>query len=795
MIRHFRISGTVQGVGFRPFVYRLATDLGLSGWVRNDARGVLTCVEGSRDAIEGFARRVVGDAPLAARGLAVGIADAECETTQVRGGRESGFQILPSSGDDLPEPVIPPDLAICEDCARELRDPADRRHRYPFINCTHCGPRYSIIRKLPYDRAHTTMAGFEMCPECAAEYGDPANRRFHAQPVACPKCGPKLTALEPDGTPVALEDDALSLAVEAVRAGRILALKGLGGYQLIVDAENDQAVRRLRERKRRPAKPFALMMPDMATVEGFCQVGAAERALLTGPEAPIVLLGRLGGRDEISSIVAPGNPSLGVMLPSTPLHILLMDAIARPVVATSGNLSEEPICVNEDEALARLGGIADLFLAHDRPIERPVDDSVARVVAGRPTVLRAARGYAPVRIDAPSTDRVLLCVGGHLKNAVSVARGGKIVLSQHIGDLENAETEEAFHRTRDSLCRLFDVQPDAIVCDAHPDYVSTRFAESMGLPVLHVPHHYAHVMGVVAEHGLVDETVLGVSWDGTGYGTDGTIWGGEFLLARGPAFQRVGRLRPFRLPGGEAAVREPWRTAMGVLHEIWGDGLEGRDDVRELLGKSESDWRMTCAMLRKEVNSPVTTSAGRLFDALGALVLGQGEVTFEAQAAMALEFAATGNTSVGEYAISIGNREPEAVISLRPDSGGESDFAIAPRLLEADWRALVEGALGDHLAGISENEIAARIHAALADAIVAVAAVFPGAPVVLTGGCMQNRLLIETVIERLQAAGRRVFWQERTPVNDGGLAAGQALAGILARPPCRRSSVSPASSR
>ena len=785
MIRQFRITGIVQGVGFRPFVYRLAIDLGLAGWVRNDARGVLARVEGGEEAVGEFARRLAEDAPAAATGLVVADADVQAVGVGMAGEGGAGFRILPSAGDDLPEPV---DLAGPGDLRRAAASCATRPTGGTAIRFSTAPTAGRAIRsstRCPTTARTRRWPGFEMCPECASEYRDPADRRFHAQPVACPACGPRLTAIRPDGAVIGEREAAFTLAVEAVLAGRILALKGLGGYQLIVDAGNEAAVRRLRERKRRPAKPFALMMPDLAAVEKCCAVDNAERELLTGTEAPIVLLGRLDGRAGVSESVAPDNPNLGVMLPPTPLHILLTEALDRPIVATSGNLSEEPICVGEDEALARLGGIADLFLAHDRPIERPVDDSVTRSIAGRPAVLRAARGYAPASISAPATDRVLLCVGGHLKNAVAVARNDRIVLSQHIGDLENAETEEAFHRTREALCALFEVRPDAVVCDAHPDYVSTRFAESMGLPVLHVPHHYAHVMGAAAEHGLWDETLLGVSWDGTGYGTDGTIWGGEFLLARGPAFQRVGRLRPFRLPGGEAAVREPWRTAMGVLHEIWGAALEERDDVRQLLGRSHSDWRVTCAMLRQGLNSPVTTSAGRLFDALAALVLGRGNVTFEAQAAMALEFAAAGGRAPAKGRdIAFHVRPPEAVISFSPDRDTDFGFVPCSKLFEVDWRPVVESALRDRLSGKAMPEsTAARIHLELAHAIEVIALLLPGIPVVLTGGCMQNKLLIETAIGRLRSRGRRVYWQERTPLNDGGLAAGQALAGIMAGTP------------
>jgi hydrogenase maturation protein HypF len=525
------VRGAVQGVGFRPFVYRLSADLHLPGWVANTPAGVFIEAEGEKARLDLFLLRLQREIPPRAS-----IQSLECTFLDPVGYAEFTIRESDLSGETTT--IVPPDIATCPDCLSEIFDPSNRRHRYPFTNCTNCGPRYSIITALPYDRPNTTMAGFRMCDACNTEYANPADRRFHAQPNACPVCGPRLELWSPSGTTLAMQDEALQAAADAIRNGHTVALKGLGGFHLMVDARNQHAVQRLRTSKRREEKPFALMFPSADQIDDVCEVSELERRLFHSPESPIVLLRRKHTHQSPSPItpaVAPGNPSLGVLLPYTPLHHLLMRTLGFPVVATSGNISDEPICTNEHEALRRLAGIADLFLVHDRPITRHVDDSLVRVMLGRELVLRRARGYAPlpVRLSRELPDTI--AVGPHLKNTVAVARGRNAFLSQHIGDLETRESQEAFERQIASLQSLYRIRPTRVVSDMHPDYLSTQYAQRLGLPVFAVQHHFAHVASCMAENDLQGQ-VLGVSWDGTGYGPDGTIWGGEFLITTPEGF-------------------------------------------------------------------------------------------------------------------------------------------------------------------------------------------------------------------------------------------------------------------
>ncbi|MCJ7491410.1 MAG: carbamoyltransferase HypF, partial [Dehalococcoidia bacterium] len=522
-----------------------------------------------------------------------------------------GFEIRRSDDAGERSAVIMPDIATCPQCREAVLDPRDRRHRYPFTNCTLCGPRFSIIRALPYDRANTTMRSFAMCPRCRHEYEDPKDRRFHAQPDACGVCGPRLALWDERGKTLATDDDALRQAAAALTAGLVVALKGLGGFQSLVDARNDAAVRRLRERKRREEKPLAVMFPDLETLGRYARVSPLEERLLTSPESPIVLLERLP-KSAMAPSVAPDNPYVGSMLPYTPLHHLLMRELGFPVVATSGNLHDEPIVTDEAEAVEAIAGIADRFLVHDRPIERHVDDSVVRVQLGREMVMRRARGYAPLPIIVRRALPPLLAVGGHLKNTVAVSRGSEVILSQHIGDLETAKALFAFRKVITDLLSLYEVTPVAIAHDAHPDYLSTQWAKRAPYPAVAVQHHHAHLAACIAEND-VDGEVLGVTWDGAGYGDDGTLWGGEVLLGDASGYRRVAHLRPFRLPGGEAAITEPRRTALGLLHEI-GAGFDLLPPPSDAPPLSESDLALLDQMLARGVNSPVTTSAGRLFD-------------------------------------------------------------------------------------------------------------------------------------------------------------------------------------
>src|SRR5215469_1981106 len=623
------VHGAVQGVGFRPFVYRLATQLRLDGWVLNSSQGVFIEVEGPGDILQVFLTRLEKEKPP----LAI-IQSLETSFLDLAG--YQGFEIRYSDDTGPKTALILPDIAICADCLRELFDPSNRRYRYPFTNCTNCGPRFSIIEELPYDRPNTSMRRFKQCPDCEAEYGDPLNRRFHAQPNACPTCGPHLELWDRSGNVLAHEDAALLNAAELIGQGKIVALKGIGGFQLVCIAREEEVVIRLRQRKHREGKPFALMYPALDQVSRDCVVSSLEERLLSSPESPIVLLMRQPGESAIAASVAPGNRTLGVMLPYTPLHHLLMRELGVPVIATSGNLANEPICIDEVEALERLKDIADFFLIHDRPIVRHVDDSIARVVCHREMVLRRARGYAPLPVRMKEPLPSVLAVGAHLKNTVALNVGRDVFISQHIGDLETTMALAAFHRTVADLPRLYEAQPELVACDLHPDYISTKYAASTQLSVERVQHHWAHVLACMAENEM-EPPVLGVSWDGTGYGTDGTIWGGEFLVPVQDSFQRVAHLRQFRLPGGETAVKEPRRTAVAVLYEIWGQTRLDDGSLAPLAEFSKTELRLIRQMLAKGINAPVTSSMGRLFDAVSALAGIRQQVTFEGQAAMELE--------------------------------------------------------------------------------------------------------------------------------------------------------------
>ncbi|MEW6509583.1 MAG: carbamoyltransferase HypF [Bacteroidota bacterium] len=762
---HIAIRGVVQGVGFRPFIYRLAQDLGLTGWVMNTPQGVFVETEGEQEAIDRFILRVGAEKPPLAS-----IQSLESSFLDPVG--FSTFDIRESSSEGEIRALVLPDIASCPECVAEVFDPRNRRHRYPFTNCTNCGPRFTIIESLPYDRPNISMKIFSMCDKCRKEYDNPADRRFHAQPIACPQCGPQLALWDAQGAVRAGRDEALLEAVRILRNGGIIALKGLGGFQLLVDAGNADAVALLRRRKRREEKPFALMVPDAGVAAALCEVSPLEKRLLQSPESPIVLLrkrpemdGALGGICSLNSPVAPRNPNLGIMLPYTPLHHLLMHEIGTPIVATSGNLSDEPICIDELQALDRLRGIADAFLVHNRPIVRHADDSIARVLLGRELVLRRARGYSPLPIRTEYDTPELLAVGAHLKSVVAVARGRDAFISQHLGDLDTPQSLDAFGAAVRDLQSMFAIRPAAVAADMHPDYHSTRLAHSIALPVLPVQHHAAHIASCMAENSI-NGAVLGVSWDGTGYGTDGTVWGGEFLRTNGEEFSRVATFRRFRLPGGDRAAREPRRSALGLLYELYGTSALARADLAPVRAFTQRETFTLITMLERGVNAPLTSSAGRLFDAVASLVGLRQISNFEGQAAMDLEFALAGENVADSYRC-----------ELFTAVGGERD-PHAPQWI-ADWSGVIADILRDLRAGTPIRRISARFHNALVELIIDVARRNGDGRVVLSGGCFQNAYLTERTVQRLREEGFLPYWHQRVPPNDGGIALGQIYAATL----------------
>jgi len=750
--RRISIRGTVQGVGFRPWVYRVARRYGITGSVRNDAYGVVVEAFGSTASLARFEAALGGSPPPPASVLGV-------VSESLTGPAPGEFSIVDTTPGEQPELSIPADLATCADCLRELFDPGDRRYRYPFINCTHCGPRYTIVLDLPYDRSVTTMAGFRLCRACRQEYDDPGNRRFHAQPNACPECGPQLSLLDRSGSQLSSRDAALRAAAAAIVDGSIVAVEGLGGFHLVARADDDEAVDRLRRRKRRPSKPFALMAGDLAAAAELVHLDEAAARRLASPQAPIVLLERRA-EAPVAPSVAPENRRLGVMLPSTPVHHLLLAAIGRPLVATSGNRGDEPICTDPRDALDRLGDIADLFLVHDRPIARHADDSVEVFIAGEPRPLRRARGWAPQPVRLAREVASILAAGAHMKTVVGLSRGDQVFLSPHIGDMETPQAMSAFEKVIDDLIHMLRSRPVAIVHDLHPDYPTSEWARRAaggaslcgdllaGLPTLAVQHHHAHLAACLADNGWSGR-ILGLTLDGTGYGTDGTVWGGEALLGDCVGFERIARLRPFRLAGGEAAVREPRRCALALL-----DAVGERRDLPPFAGLEERRERLFRQLLSSPSASPLTSSAGRLFDGIASLVGLAQECSYEGEAASRLELAADA---------SIGAAYPMDLCD--GDDGGP--------LYEIDWRPTVAAVAADVHAGRDRGTIAARFHNALAAALAAVAERVGEARVALTGGCFQNALLTARVRDSIRKAGHEVLLHRNVPPNDGSIALGQ----------------------
>ena len=751
MVRtRFRVTGTVQGVGFRPFVFRRATELGLSGFVRNDSAGVVVEVEGDRAAIDALAHALRDDSPPLARVESVSAEDVEPQSGT------DGFAIEHS--EDLGSPAVPVsiDTAPCPACLRELFDPGDRRNRYPFTNCTDCGPRYTIVRSVPYDRPSTTMVGFVMCAACQREYDDPGDRRFHAQPNACPACGPEVSWRDPTGHVLADANAAVAAAVTALRGGAVIAVKGVGGYHLAADACSASAVGELRRRKHRDDKPFAVMVPDLAGAEQLCMLDPVAVALISSPRRPIVVAPRQPS-SPIVDAVAPGLPELGVMLPYSPLHHLLLDGVGRPLVMTSGNLSDEPIAHDDGDAIARLGPLTDGLLSHDRPIHIRCDDSVARAVSGRVQLLRRSRGYAPEPLALPfdSTGAAVLAVGAELKNTVAVTKGRQVIASHHIGDLEHVATYASFLQAVDHLPALYGVVPDVVAHDLHPEYLSTKFALDVDRPLIGVQHHHAHAASCMVEHGRV-EPVLAVCFDGLGFGPDGSLWGGEFLVADFAGFRRVGHLRPVVMPGGAAAIREPWRMAAS-----WLATAGGADAAAERLTVIDRRAGVVVDLVARE-EGPTTTAVGRLFDSVAVLLGGRPKVTFEAQAAIELEAVAR---TVSRDAVP--SRYAGLVLS-----GEEHGVTVL------DPSPLLATLVADVDAGVPVPLLAAAFHEALGTATGELAASLAAAAhvdaVALTGGVFQNVRLTEVVESTLRQAGCTVLAHAAIPANDGGISIGQA---------------------
>ncbi|MGI9246101.1 MAG: carbamoyltransferase HypF [Steroidobacteraceae bacterium] len=743
--RRLLLGGRVQGVGFRPFVHRLAHELGVDGHVRNLRGEVEVVLRGPAATLERFARDVVERAPPLARPRLV-------RAEPHAGAIEPGFRIAASTAAQAPQVSVPPDFFCCPDCLAEMECAGDRRHRYAFINCTQCGPRYTLIEALPYDRPNTTMRGFALCAECTAEYADPLDRRFHAEPVACPACGPHLwferagaatASCLPEGSD---DETALAAAIAILREGKVLALKGVGGYHLLCDARSESAIARLRSRKHRPDKPLAVMYPcrgndGLELVRVAVDLEPAAATALSDPSRPIVLL-RAGSGHGLAPAVAPGLREIGVFLPYSPLHQLLLQGFGGPLVATSGNMSGDPVLTDPQDAAARLATVADAFLHHDRPIVRPADDSVVRVIGGHVRPLRLGRGIAPLELDLPrSLPYPLVATGGHFKNTIALAWGRRIVVSPHIGDMGTLRSEQVFAQVTADLQRLYDVRAAAVLCDAHPDYATSRWARASGLPVHAVQHHHAHASALLQEHGRVDGQSIVFAWDGVGLGADGTLWGGETFLGRPGQWTRRASLRPFRLPGGDTAGRAPWRSAAALC---WESGHECPLPLPDPIVRAAWDRRL---------NAPQSSAAGRVLDAAAALVLGLAETSFEGQGPMALEAMAV---VPGDF--------PR--LPLAPAADG---------LLRIDWAPLLDWLLTRQEEPRAQR--AGAVHESLADVIVRTSRALRDTSrcsvVGLTGGVFQNRLLTERAVTGLERAGFTVLLHERIPCNDGGLSYGQ----------------------
>jgi hydrogenase maturation protein HypF len=748
--KQIKVTGIVQGVGFRPFVYQLARRHRLAGQVVNTAAGVTIHVEGGAPQIEAFLRELRRDPPPLAH-----IVEITSQNVSITGAVK--FTIEKSKGADFRATLISPDVSVCDDCRRELFDPHDRRWGYPFINCTNCGPRYTIIDDIPYDRPKTSMRAFAMCSQCQAEYDDPNDRRFHAQPNACARCGPQVALHDHRGR--ALDgDDPIGQTAALLKAGHIVAIKGLGGFHLAADATNDAAVERLRLRKHREEKPLAVMSPDLETIAGYAQVSSQEALLLGSIQRPIVLLAKKRP-DKLAFSVAPRNSCYGAMLPYTPLHYLLLSHGFTALVMTSGNLSEEPIAIDNDEAFERLKQIADYFLVHNRDIYLRSDDAIVRRVCGETRFIRRSRGFVPMPVFLNKAVPSLLACGAELKNTICLTKGKHAFLSQHIGDLENLATESFFRLTIDHLKRILDITPQALVCDLHPDYLSTQWALAQGLPVIQAQHHHAHVVAGMAEHQLTGP-VMGLAFDGTGLGEDGTLWGGEVLMADAAGFRRVAHLAPVPMPGGAAAIKEPYRMALAYLHQTYAEQMWDLElPFLSMVDHAKAD--MVVEMVRKGINAPLTSSLGRLFDGVAAIIGLRQQVAFEGQAAMELEMVA--------------DPDEDQRYELVWQGQGVKQIAVAP---------IITGVVEDILSGLPAFIIGRKFHNTLTQGCADLCAVIGHETglkrVVLSGGCFQNSLLLEGLTQALSQRGFSVYSHRLVPTNDGGIALGQAIIGVMA---------------
>jgi hydrogenase maturation protein HypF len=730
------IIGAVQGVGFRPFVYRLAKELDLRGWIINTPEGVKIEVEGEN--LDVFLKRLQEEKPPLAYIYSISFEYAE----------EVGyadFEIKESNLEGKREVFILPDVGTCDECLKEVFDPKDRRYMYPFTNCTHCGPRFTIIEKLPYDRPNTTMKVFKMCQECEREYNDPTNRRFHAQPNACPKCGPRVFLYDKEGNLLGESEEAIDLAIQAVKEGKIVAVKGIGGFHLICDATNEKAVNTLRMRKRRQEKPFAVMFKSLQQLKEYACPTDLEEALLSSPQKPIVLIEKV--QDSLPETIAPGLKRIGAFLPYSPLHYIILSKLDVPVVATSGNYSEEPIVKDNEEALNKLSEIADLILVHNREIKRRCDDSVVKVVGGIPLPIRRSRGYAPLPVKLPyKLKNKVLATGGMLKNTFAIAWNDKVFISQHVGDVENYQTLKSFEEMVFDLMNLYQFEPEIVVCDMHPRYETTKwaefFSEERNIPLLKVQHHYAHILSCMAENGIEDE-VLGIAWDGTGYGEDGTLWGGEFLVCHYKTYKRAYHFKPFRLIGGEKAVKEPRRVALSLLLELFG---EKALDFNLPFDRKELE--MLFNAWSKGINSPFSSSVGRLFDAVCSLLGIRHINNYEGQSAMVLEDL------------------------YNPTIKDHYSYSIEGQII--DWRTTILEILQDK----EREKVPSRFINTLAKIALDIARRVGIEKVCLSGGVMQNDALVSKIKEGLTKDGFWVYTHQKVPANDGGLCLGQVAYAI-----------------
>ncbi len=747
-----KLSGLLQGVGFRPYIFGLAETHSLKGWVQNTKEGIAIDIEGAEKSLGRFLSTLKENPPTHSK-------IDEIETCLLPPVNHSGFFIKESDSSGMGSSQLIPDIATCPDCVGEIFDPENSRYLYPFTNCTQCGPRYTITESIPYDRARTSMNRFSMCLSCKREYTDPKNRRFHAQTNCCPECGPHMKFLNSAGEALAHKHKALQMAVETLKRGKVIAVKGIGGFHLMVPATTDAAVLLLRKRKYRDEKPFAVLYPSMEAIQNDCEVSSQEKELLKSSQAPIVLLKRKAN-SIVSKYVAPENPYLGVMLPSNPLHHVLSHYLDAPIVCTSGNLSEEIICTQDQNAIKTLGGVADFFLTHDRPIIRHADDSITRVLLGQTQILRRARGYSPAPIACKGDLKKGLALGGHTKNTIAWMESNKVFVSPHFGDLEASSARAAFIATVNSTLETISSPMEFIAHDAHPEYASTLYADTLKVPTIPVQHHVAHVFSCMADNQL-QPPFLALGWDGSGFGLDDTVWGGEFFHVTENQIKRLASFKSFPLPGGNQAIKEPRRSALGVLYELWGD--ESIHHPLIVRAFETIELKNLNSILKKAIHCPVSSSCGRLFDAVASLSGLRQIVSYEGQSAMLLEFASEAHPSKEMYPVKVDDFKATPMNRFAPR------FTI-------DWSGMIEAIIKDCTNETSPGIISKKFHNTLAEAVVLVAKQAEEDNVLLTGGCFQNRVLTELAVEKLRESGFNPYWQRRLPPNDGGLSLGQLVA-------------------